>query len=68
MEMGFVPRRMEPDVWMRACGDDCEYVATHVDDLMIASKDPKKIIDTLMARSTSVVTTLVMKMEFYACP
>ena len=44
--MGFEPCKMEPDIWMRPCGEDhYEYIAVYVDDLLIASKDPKRIID-----------------------
>ena len=46
--MGFEPCKMEPDIWMRPCGEDhYEYIAVYVDDLLIASKDPKAIIDVL---------------------
>ena len=34
---------------MRDAGDYYEYVAVCVDDLMIASKDPKEIIDALQS-------------------
>ena len=43
-DMGFFPCRMDPDVWMRHCGDHYEYVATYVDDLAVVSKDPARII------------------------
>ena len=46
--MGFEPCKMEPDIWMRPCGEDYyEHIAVYVDDLLIASKDPKAIIDVL---------------------
>ena len=45
--MGFVPCRAEPDIWMRDKLDHWEYIGTYVDDLAIASKDPKSIVDTL---------------------
>jgi hypothetical protein len=46
--MGFLHCKTEPDIWMRRVGDVYEYIATYVDDLEIASKDPKAIIDELM--------------------
>ena len=44
---GFFPSKAEPDIWMRDCGDHYEYIATYVDDLAIASKNPQAIIDAL---------------------
>ena len=48
IDMGFFPCRMDPDVWMRDCGDHYEYIGTYVDDLAIASKDPQAILDCLI--------------------
>ena len=45
--MGFFPSFAESDIWMRDRGDHCEYIATYVDDLTIASRDPQAIIDVL---------------------
>ena len=45
--MGFFPSFAEPDIWMRDRGDHYEYIATYVDDLTIASRDPQAIIDDL---------------------
>ena len=45
--MGFFLSKGESDIWMRDCGDHYEYIASYVDDLLIASKDPKTIIETL---------------------
>ena len=45
--MGFVPSFAEPDIWMRDGGDHYEYIATYVDDLTIASRNPQAIIDAL---------------------
>ena len=45
--MGFRECKGEHDVWMRDCGDHYEYVACYVDDLIVASKNPQGIIDTL---------------------
>ena len=46
--MGFFPSMAEKDIWMRDKGDYYEYIAVYVDDLLIASKDLKAIIDSLV--------------------
>ena len=46
-DLGFIPSKAEPNLWFRDMKDHYEYIATYVDDLMIASKDPQKIIDYL---------------------
>ena len=46
-DMDFVPSKGERDIWMRDKGDHYEYIAVYVDDLLIASKDPQAIIDSL---------------------
>ena len=45
--MGFFPSKAEDDIWMRDRGDHYEYVAVCVDDILIASKNPQAIADTL---------------------
>ena len=45
--MGFHPSKAEDDIWMRDAGTHYECIAVYVDDLMIASHDPKGIIDAL---------------------
>jgi hypothetical protein len=45
--MGFLPSKMDPDIWLRAKIDHYEYIAVYVDDLMIASREPQAIIDSL---------------------
>ena len=46
--MGFEPCKMEPEIWLRPCGEDhYEHIAVCVDDLLIASKDPKGTIEVL---------------------
>ena len=44
---GFLPCKMEPDIWIRRKDDIYEYVAVYVDDLAFAVKDPQALIDTL---------------------
>lgn len=45
--MDFFPSKAEYDIWMRDRGDHYEYIAVYVDDLLICSKDPRKIISAL---------------------
>jgi hypothetical protein len=47
-DMGFVPCKAEPDIWMRRVDNHYEYITTYVDDLAISSKYPKAITNTLM--------------------
>ena len=42
-DMGFFPSKADDDVWMKDCDDHYEYIATYVDDLLIASRDPEAI-------------------------
>ena len=49
-QMGFFPSKAERDIWMRDKGDHYEYVFVYVDDLGIASKDSKSIVDELENR------------------
>ena len=49
-EMGFTPSKADPDVWMRLVNDHYEYIAVYVDDLLIASKDPRSILDLLKTK------------------
>ena len=45
--MGFTPSRADPDVWMRRNGNIYEYIAVYVDDLLIAAKNAKAIVESL---------------------
>ena len=49
-DMGFVPCRADTSIWMRLAkdGKSYEYIATYVDDLLIAMKNPQEVIDQLM--------------------
>ena len=49
-DMGFVPSKADPDVWMRKDNDIYEYMAVYVDDLVCAARDPGKIMETLMSK------------------
>ena len=48
--MGHKPYGIELDTRLRDCGEHYEHVALYVDDLLIASKDPQKIVDNLMKK------------------
>ena len=45
--MSFTPCRADHDLWMRNKGDHWEYIATYEDDLLVFSKNPMQIIDTI---------------------
>jgi hypothetical protein len=45
--MGFFPCKIETDIWIRETDGHYEYVAVYVDDIMIAAKQPVKIIHAL---------------------
>ena len=45
--MDFVKSRTEDDIWKRDMNDHYEYIARYADDLVIASKNPQAIIDSL---------------------
>ena len=46
--MGFKPCRSDQDVWCRKDNNNTyEYLATHVDDILVASKEPWKIIEQI---------------------
>ena len=46
-DLNFAPSKAEPDIWMRDAGNHYEYIAVYVDDLLIASRNPQAIIDSL---------------------
>ena len=46
-DLGFVPCKADPDLWMREMDDHYEYIGIYVDDLEIASRDPKAILEKL---------------------
>ncbi|KAL7581370.1 hypothetical protein ACA910_021962 [Epithemia clementina (nom. ined.)] len=48
-DLGFLPSKADPYIWYRENKDGTkyEYVAIYVDDLLIASENPKELIDQL---------------------
>ena len=49
LRMGFRPSRADQDIWYRLSedGKTYEYIASHVDDIIIVSKDPREIMNAL---------------------
>ena len=47
--IGFPPSRADPDLWIKKSEEysGYDYIATHVDDLLIASKEPTKYMSML---------------------
>eukprot|EP00978_Attheya_sp_CCMP212_P022904 scaffold69213_cov34-Attheya_sp.AAC.3 len=45
--LGFVPSKADDDLWIRAQADHYEFIATHVNDLLVFSRDPNPIIDKI---------------------
>ena len=47
--MGFIPSRADPDLWLKKSDEyeGYDYIDTHVDDLLIAAKDPSKHMASL---------------------
>jgi hypothetical protein len=43
-ELGFLPSKAEPEIYMRQNGDHYEYVATYVDDLCLVMKNPEDFL------------------------
>lgn len=51
-QMGWSPSYADPNVWIKDLGTHYEYICTWVDDLLIFSKKPMDIIQTLEKRYT----------------
>ena len=47
IKLGFKPLLADADLWMRDADSHYEYMAVYVDDLIIVSKDPMKLIKEL---------------------
>ncbi len=61
-EMGFRPSKADFDLWMRSKGDHYEYLATYVDDLLVFSREPLKIIEEV---KKDFLLTEAGKPEYY---
>jgi Reverse transcriptase (RNA-dependent DNA polymerase) len=49
LSLGFTSTKAEEDIWIKDMGDHYDYIAVYVDDMMVASKNPKWIIEGLEA-------------------
>ena len=47
LQLCFRPCKADPCVWLREMKDKYEYIAIYVDDLLMASEEPQKIIQDL---------------------
>ena len=45
--LGWIPSKADADLWMRENGDDYEYLATHTDDFIIISTNPKRAMSKI---------------------
>ena len=63
--MGFKPSKAEEDIWMRDMGDHYEYIASYVDDLAIASRNPQAIINALEGNPNNFKLKGTGKMTFH---
>jgi Reverse transcriptase (RNA-dependent DNA polymerase) len=45
--MVYRPTKADTDFWIKYCGQHYEYIATYVDDVLVYSKNPMKIIEEL---------------------
>ena len=50
--MGFVSSYADPALWMRDMGDHYEYTCVWINDMLIASKNPKALTDKLSKNYT----------------
>ena len=46
-DMGFVPSKADPDMWMKDVGTHYEYILVYSDDLLLISKSPKHLLEQL---------------------
>ena len=46
-DMGCLPTKAHPDLWIKDCGSHYEYLATYVDDIMIFSRKGEELLERL---------------------
>jgi hypothetical protein len=63
--LGFRPSKAEEDIWMRNMGDHYAYLASYVDDMAIASRNPQAIIDALEGAPNNFKLKGMGVMEFH---
>ena len=44
MKPGFVPSRADPDLWIKKSTIGYDYIAAHVDDLIVVAEEPQEYI------------------------
>eukprot|EP00957_Ditylum_brightwellii_P044346 3364837-Ditylum_brightwellii.AAC.1 len=64
-KIGFTPSKADPDLLMRNAGDQYEYVAKYIDDVLIMSKNPKAILDLLQKSKRSYEAKGIGSPEYY---
>ena len=37
-------------MWLKDCGENCEHIVICVDDVLIDSKDPQNLVNTLVSK------------------
>ena len=42
--MGFTPSQADPDLWIKKEGDSYAFLGVHVDDVVVAAKNPQEYI------------------------
>ena len=47
LRMGFSPSRADPDLWIKESDSGFHYIASHVDDIIVASKTPQEFISQI---------------------
>ena len=51
-DLGWFQRKVDPAVWMFDAGTHWEYISAWVDDLIVFSKDPMKVVNELKKKFT----------------
>jgi hypothetical protein len=52
--IGFIPSKADPNLWMRKQEDHYEYIAVFVDDLLVISRDPEKVMEEIKYQKKNV--------------
>jgi hypothetical protein len=64
-DLGFKPSMADDDIWMKDMGDHYECIMVYVDDLVIASKNPEAIIESLKSKPVNFSLKGTRQLEFY---
>ena len=54
-DTGFSMGKLEPDICIRKIGDIYRYISVYVNDLVIAARDPKSLMDALEKYISSIL-------------